>query len=50
MDGKSHTLSLDDGREFSDLRMDVFEAGVREFAGAGVSCGCVIRYTQLKSS
>lgn len=50
MDGKSHTLSLNDGREFSDLRMDVFEAGVREFAGAGVSCGCVIRYTQLKSS
>ncbi len=50
MDGKSHTLSLDDGREFSDLRMDAFEAERCEFAGGGISCECTIKYTQLKSS
>lgn len=50
MDGKSHRLSLDDGREFSDLRMDAFEAESREFSGGGISCGCTIKYTQLKSS
>jgi len=50
MDGKSHTLCLDDGRKFSDFRMDSFEAKECEFGGGGVSCECVIKYMQLKSS
>lgn len=50
MDGKSHTLSFDDGREFADIRIDAFEVGRRQFGGSGVSCACVIKYTQLKAS
>ena len=50
MDGKSHTLSFDDGRAFADLRIDLFDVGRRQFGGSGVSCACVIKCTQLRAS
>ena len=47
LDGQSHTLVTADGREFANLRMDVFEASKERTTGTGFCCDYKIEYTQL---
>ena len=49
MDGGVCVLSIDDGREFDDVRIDVFETAEREFGGSSVSCKCKLQCRQLNS-
>ena len=42
------SLSIDDGRKFGDVRIDVFETSEREFGGSYVSCKCKLSCRQLK--
>ncbi len=47
MDGNTHTLMISSGKEFENLRMDVFKVS-KERAGGGVVIDYEIVYTQLK--
>jgi len=47
MDGSSHTLATNDGREFCNVRVDSFKELERAFGGGGVCCKYEIVYTQL---
>jgi hypothetical protein len=49
MDGRVCKLSIDDGREFDDVRIDIFETTEREFGGSSVSCKCKLQCKQLQS-
>lgn len=48
MDGDTHTLGISSGREFCDVRMDVFHTSNERTSGGGVSIDYEIVYTQLK--
>ena len=48
MDGNTHTLITGGGKEFGDLRMDVFEVSKERASGGGVAIDYEIVYTQLK--
>ncbi len=48
MDGDTHTLGISSGREFCDVRMDVFRTSNERTSGGGVSIDYEIVYTQLK--
>jgi len=48
MDGNTHTLITGGGKEFDDLRMDVFEVSKERASGGGVAIDYEIVYTQLK--
>lgn len=48
MDGDMHTLVTDSGKEFDNLRMDVFKVGKERTSGSGVVTDYEIVYTQLK--
>jgi hypothetical protein len=50
MDGRVCKISIDDGREFEDVRIDIFETTEREFGGSSVSCKCKLQCKQLRSS
>ena len=50
MDGREHSLVVQDGGVFGNLRLDAFEAGKRVYGGGGVCCDFEIKYTQLKES
>ncbi len=41
-------LSIDDGRDFGDVRIDVFEMYDRQFGGSSVNCKCKLLCKQLK--
>ncbi len=47
MDGDTHTLKMDDGEEYGNLRMDVFEVSKERASGSRVCCDYKIVYTQL---
>ncbi len=48
MDGTTHTLVTDSGKEFDNLRMDVFKVSKERAGGGGVAVDYEIVYTQLK--
>ncbi len=48
MDGKTHKLETDGGREFKNVRMDSFEASGERPSGGGVVADYEIIYTQLR--
>lgn len=47
IDGSTHTLRTDDGREYSSVRMDAFRQMRECLAGAGIMVECEILFTQL---
>ncbi len=47
MDGKTHTLVTEDGREFDHLRMDFFQVTDERLDGAFIVVDYEITYTQL---
>jgi hypothetical protein len=47
MDGRMHTLATSDGREFANLRMDVFKVIKTTESGIGLCCEYEIVYRQL---
>lgn len=47
MDGGAHTLKLNSGDLFEDLRMDVFKVGKFQPSGVGIAAEYEIVYTQL---
>lgn len=47
IDGDTHTLVTSSGREFNNLRMDVFNVSKERASGSGVCCDYEISYTQL---
>ena len=49
MDRGTCILSLDNGREFGDIRIDLFETEDLEFSGSSVSCKCKLLCKQLRS-
>jgi hypothetical protein len=48
MDGKTHTLTTNDGQRFDDLRVDAIEIKKQFHNGAGVNCEFEIKFSQLK--
>jgi hypothetical protein len=48
MDGDTHTLVTSGGKEFDNLRMDVFKVSKERESGGGVAIDYEIVYTQLK--
>ena len=48
MDGDTHTLVTSSGKEFDNLRMDVFKVSKERASGGGVAIDYEIIYTQLK--
>jgi len=48
MDGDTHTLVTSGGKEFDNLRMDVFKVSKERASGGGVAIDYEIVYTQLK--
>jgi len=50
LDGDTHTLASDDGREFDNLRMDVFKVTNERTSGSSVAVDYEIVYTQLVSA
>ena len=48
MDGDTHTLLTSGGKEFGNLRMDVFKVSKERASGGGVAIDYEIVYTQLK--
>lgn len=48
MDGDTHTLATGSGKEFDNLRMDVFKVSKERASGGGVAIDYEIVYTQLK--
>lgn len=47
MGGVVCSLTIDDGRGFGDVRIDVFERYDRQFGGSFVSCKCKLQCKQL---
>ena len=47
MDGRTHTLATSDGREFANLRMDIFKVIKTTESGIGLCCEYEIVYRQL---
>jgi hypothetical protein len=47
IDGDTHTLVTSSGRQFDNLRMDVFKVSKERPSGSGVCCDYEIVYTQL---
>lgn len=47
MDGDTHTLTSNTGREFTNLRMDSFKTGKEHANGTGIVIDYEIIYTQL---
>ncbi|MCX5635773.1 MAG: hypothetical protein NTW55_08050 [Planctomycetota bacterium] len=47
MDGRTHKLAISDGREFSNLRMDIFKVTKTTESGIGLCCEYEIVYRQL---
>jgi hypothetical protein len=47
IDGNTHTLVTGSGKEFGNLRMDVFKVSKERSSGSGVCCDYEIAYTQL---
>ena len=47
IDGQSHTLLLNNGDSFANLKISSFETAKRHHTGAGPSCDYKICYTQL---
>jgi len=47
MDGNTHTLITSSGREYANLRMDSFKAGIEHTDGTGIITDYKIIYTQL---
>ena len=50
MDGSTYSLVVQGGRQFDNLRIDSVEVKGKDYNGAGVSCVCEIKYTQLSGS
>ena len=48
MDGDTHTLVTSGGKEFGNLRMDVFKVSKERASGSGVAIDYEIVYTQLE--
>ncbi len=48
MDGDTHTLVTSSGKEFDNLRMDVFKVSKERSSGGGVAIDYEIVYTQLE--
>ena len=48
MDGNTHTLMTSGGKEFENLRMDVFKVSKERAGGGGVVIDYEVVYTQLK--
>jgi len=48
MDGDTHTLVTSSGKEFDNLRMDVFKVSKERASGGGVAIDYEIVYTQLE--
>jgi hypothetical protein len=48
MDGNTHTLVTDSGKEFDNLRMDVFKVSKERAGGGGIAVDYEIVYTQLE--
>jgi hypothetical protein len=48
VDGQAHTLILDSGEQYENLRMDSFKVKAKAASGNGVCCEYEIRYTQLR--
>ncbi len=48
MDGNTHTLMTSGGKEFENLRMDVFKVGNQRPGGSSVVVDYEIVYTQLQ--
>jgi hypothetical protein len=48
MDGDTHTLVASGGKEFDNLRMDVFKVSKERTSGGGVAIDYEIVYTQLE--
>lgn len=49
IDGRTHTLMTADGREYADIRMDMFKRDAMEVTGPGVAVRYEMVYTQLRS-
>ena len=49
VDGEVHTLVIEGGRSFGNLKVDSFEILSRNYSGLGVCCKFEIRYTQLSN-
>jgi len=47
IDGNTHTLVTSNGKEFDNLRIDVFKVSKERPSGNGVCCDYEIVYTQL---
>ena len=47
LDGDAHTLITDKGRQFENLRMDVFKVKNERTSGGSICCDYEIVYTQL---
>jgi hypothetical protein len=47
MDGNTHTLITNNGREFTNLRMDSFKTGTEHADGTGIVTDYEIIYTEL---
>ena len=47
MDGDTHTLTISNGTEFTNLRMDSFKTGTEHADGTGITVDYEIIYTQL---
>ncbi len=50
MDGSACWFVVQGGQQFDNLRVDSIEVEDKDYSGAGVSCVCEIRYTQLSGS
>ncbi|MCK5640950.1 MAG: hypothetical protein KAJ19_09145 [Gammaproteobacteria bacterium] len=48
MDGDTHTLITEDGEQFDNLRIDVFELTNERASGSGLAIDYKITYTQLR--
>jgi hypothetical protein len=48
MDGKEHILKTNEGRVFTNVRMDKFKVSERNKSGGGIVVDYEIEYTQLK--
>jgi hypothetical protein len=47
MDGQTHTLTTNNGMNFTNLRMDSFKTGTERADGTGITIDYEIIYTQL---
>jgi hypothetical protein len=49
MDGRAHTLMVEGGQQYGNLRMDVFRITSERISGAGVVADYEIVYKQLRA-